>query len=94
MCIMQGQLRGSPGRSLIQDFRLDYNIDHAGPMTKNVMDNALLLSVIAGDDGIDDRQGPGVPLKGQTPEYHKILEANAAKGVSGMKIGILTEAFE
>jgi amidase len=63
-------------------------------MTKTVMDNALLLSVIAGDDGIDDRQGPGVPLKGQTPEYHKILEANAAKGVSGMKIGILTEAFE
>ena len=30
-------------------------VDHTGPMTANVADNALLLEVIAGDDGYDPR---------------------------------------
>jgi amidase len=72
----------------------DYCYDHAGPLTRSAMTNALVLSIIAGEDGIDDRQGPGVPLKGQTPEYHKILSKKEAAGVRGMKIGILTEGFE
>jgi amidase len=58
------------------------------------MANALVMSVIAGSDGIDDRQGPGVPLPGQTPKYHEILKANEGAGVKGIKIGILKEAFE
>jgi len=35
---------------------LEYTIDSAGPMTRNVADNALLLEVIAGPDGLDSRQ--------------------------------------
>ena len=39
---------------------LEITIDTAGPMTANVRDNALLLEVIAGPDGLDTRQR-GVP---------------------------------
>src|SRR5580700_3691070 len=35
---------------------LEITIDVCGPMTGNVRDNALLLEVIAGPDGIDSRQ--------------------------------------
>ena len=35
---------------------IEATIDHAGPMTANVADNALLLEVIAGADGLDPRQ--------------------------------------
>ena len=35
---------------------LEITIDTAGPMTANVADNALLLEVIAGPDGLDSRQ--------------------------------------
>ena len=35
-------------------------VDHTGPMTRTVTDNALLLEVIAGPDGYDPRQyAPG-----------------------------------
>ena len=35
---------------------IDPTFDHAGPMTATVADNALLLEVLAGPDGIDPRQ--------------------------------------
>ena len=35
---------------------IEATIDHAGPMTATVGDNALLLEVIAGADGLDPRQ--------------------------------------
>jgi amidase len=35
---------------------LEITIDTCGPMTANVRDNALLLEVIAGPDGLDTRQ--------------------------------------
>ncbi len=35
---------------------IEATIDHAGPMTTTVADNALLLEVIAGEDGLDPRQ--------------------------------------
>ncbi|MCG8694002.1 MAG: hypothetical protein MI806_22585, partial [Minwuiales bacterium] len=35
---------------------IEPTIDHTGPMTGNVSDNALLLEVIAGADGLDPRQ--------------------------------------
>lgn len=40
-----------------------------------MLSNALLLQVIAGVDGIDDRQGYGVPLPSQVPKYHSLLLA-------------------
>ena len=36
---------------------IEITIDHTGPMTRNVRDNALLLEVLAGADGLDPRQG-------------------------------------
>ena len=36
---------------------IELTIDHTGPMTANVRDNALLLEVLAGADGLDPRQG-------------------------------------
>ena len=60
-------------------------VDHTGPMTSNVADNALLLEVIAGDDGYDPRiKSPEVP------EYTKVLGG----GVKGLKIAIIKEGFE
>lgn len=59
-------------------------IDHVGPMTANVEDNALLLKVIAGADGLDTRQcGP------QPDHYLEALES----GVKGLRIGVVTEGF-
>jgi amidase len=36
---------------------IELTLDHTGPMTRNVRDNALLLEVLAGADGLDPRQG-------------------------------------
>ena len=35
---------------------IEVSMDHTGPMTNNVEDNALMLEVIAGVDGYDPRQ--------------------------------------
>ncbi len=35
---------------------IEATIDHTGPMTANVADNALMLEVLAGADGLDPRQ--------------------------------------
>jgi amidase len=60
-------------------------VDHTGPMTSSVADNALLLEVLAGDDGFDPRiKAPKVD------EYTKVL----GKGAAGLKIGVLKEGFE
>ena len=49
----------------------EVNNDHAGPMIKDVLDNALLLSVVAGVDGFDDRQ-MGEPLYRDVPNLSLI----------------------
>jgi len=63
---------------------LDYTIDHLGPMTRTVLDCALMLEAMAGDDGIDGRQ------RGHEPENYS--EA-VGKGVKGLRIGVVTEGF-
>ncbi len=62
-------------------------VDHLGPMTANVRDNATLLEVIAGADGLDSRQYH--TLQPGTLDYTSKIEA----GVKGMKIGVLKEGF-
>lgn len=60
-------------------------IDHVGPMTRTVADNALMLETLAGADGIDSRQySPRV-----TP-YVETLEG----GVTGLRIGVMKQGFE
>jgi amidase len=63
---------------------IEITLDHTGPMTRNVADNALLLEVLAGEDGLDPRQyAPKVAA------YTKALDG----GVKGLKIGIVKEGF-
>jgi amidase len=64
---------------------IEIYVDHTGPITANVSDNALLLEVLAGNDGYDPRQ-----YNVKTHAYTKSLEG----GVKGMKIGIVTEGFQ
>jgi len=53
-------------------------------MTQNVADNALLLEVIAGKDGLDPRQ-----YSPQVDHYTSAL----GRGVRGLKIGVVQEGF-
>ncbi|ODV84153.1 hypothetical protein CANARDRAFT_8831 [[Candida] arabinofermentans NRRL YB-2248] len=69
---------------------LETNIDHAGPMTRTVLDNCMLLQVIAGKDGFDDRQNDA-PSVDQVPDYYGITKNSSIKG---MKIGVLKESLE
>jgi amidase len=66
-------------------------IDYVGPITRDVLDNALLLEAIAGVDGLDDRQRAGTPFRDQVPKYSQILLDTKDAGVKGLRIGILKE---
>ena len=63
---------------------IEATIDHTGPMTQTVMDNAIMLEVLAGPDGLDPRQYDVV-----TDNY----SAAVTRGVSGMRIGMVKEGF-
>lgn len=65
---------------------IELTLDHTGPMTANVADNALMLEVIAGPDGLDPRQHAGQAAR----PYTELMKG----GVKGMKIGIVKEGFE
>src|SRR6201996_6053756 len=63
---------------------IELTIDHTGPMTRNVRDNALLLEVLAGPDGLDPRQ-----IAPKVANYTEALNG----GARGMRIGIVKEGF-
>ena len=63
---------------------IEATIDHTGPMTASVTDNALLLEVLAGPDGLDPRQRGAASQK-----YTEAL----GKGAKGLRIAIVTEGF-
>ncbi|BDA85184.1 amidase [Aureimonas sp. SA4125] len=63
---------------------IESTIDHTGPMTASVADNALLLEVLAGADGLDPRQ--------YAPKVSAYTEA-LGKGPKGLKIAVVTEGF-
>jgi amidase len=65
---------------------IETTLDHTGPMTATVADNALLLEVLAGPDGLDPRQG-------KAPPPARYTEALGQK-ITGMRIGVLREGFE
>ncbi|KAK0254304.1 hypothetical protein B0A54_04437 [Friedmanniomyces endolithicus] len=68
--------------------------DHLGPMTRTVLEIALLLQTIAGTDNIDDRSF-AAPHPNNIPKYYNILQAlDEPKRLSGIKIGIITESLE
>jgi amidase len=63
---------------------IELTLDHTGPITATVGDNALLLEVLAGPDGLDPRQ---VDVK--TAAYTEAL----IDTIKGLKIGVVTEGF-
>ena len=63
---------------------IESTIDHTGPMTRSVLDNAVMLQAIAGEDGLDPRQ------------YHPQVDDYAGavgRGAGGMRIGVVKEGF-
>ena len=73
---------------------LEVTIDHVGPMTKTVRDSALLMDVLAGCDGIDDRQ-PYSLTPGSIKFVQGVDEFLAhSSPLAGIKIGALKEGFE
>lgn len=67
--------------------------DHLGPMTRTVIENAMLLEAIAGSDNIDDRSfAAGPPEK--LPKYSAALAAlSSPVDLTGFKIGIIAESL-
>ncbi|KAF2704131.1 amidase signature enzyme [Pleomassaria siparia CBS 279.74] len=80
-------------------------IDHTGPMTANLEDNALLLSVLAGYDGMDPRCTPETPLRRNTLDYSALLTTWKAEKKErgewtpqaagrGLRVGIVKESLQ
>lgn len=63
---------------------IEATIDHLGPMSRTVADNALFLEVLAGPDGMDPRQAAAA-----AQPYRQAL----GTPVRGMRIGLLREGF-
>ncbi len=63
---------------------IEITLDHTGPMTRSVADNALLLEVMAGADDLDPRQYAPRPAA-----YTQALGG----GAQGLRIGVLKEGF-
>ncbi|KAK1978460.1 amidase [Colletotrichum cereale] len=67
--------------------------DYVGPMTRTLLDNALMLQVIAGNDNIDDRSF-SAPTPDNVPKYYEtLIKLQNPKDLSGVKIGILAEGM-
>ena len=58
---------------------ISWSLDHVGPMTRTVADNARLLNVLAGHDPLDDSSS-----EQPVPDYTQSL----TRGVRGLRIGI------
>src|SRR5258708_27191232 len=63
---------------------IEIYVDHTGPMTATVADNALLLEVIAGPDGYDPRQF--------APKVHPYTQ-RLGGGAGGLRIGAVKGGF-
>jgi aspartyl-tRNA(Asn)/glutamyl-tRNA(Gln) amidotransferase subunit A len=66
-------------------FPLSFTLDHVGPLTRTVADNALMLEIIAGHDALDP--GSAVATGGR---YASRLE----RGVRGLRIGFIRHFHE
>jgi Asp-tRNA(Asn)/Glu-tRNA(Gln) amidotransferase A subunit family amidase len=65
-------------------FPLSFSLDHIGPLTRTVEDNAILLGAIAGPDPAD-RSSPGRPLADCLEDLHA--------GVKGLRIGVIAHFY-
>jgi amidase len=65
-------------------FPIENTIDHLGPITRTVRDAAVMLTVLAGPDGLDHRQGAAEPQ-----DYLAGLD----DGVRGLRVAVIEEGF-
>src|SRR5215218_8004332 len=66
-------------------FPIEASLDHLGPMAATTRDVALLLSVLAGPDGLDPRQHAGL----QATDYPRALTGD----VAGLRLAVVREGF-
>jgi aspartyl-tRNA(Asn)/glutamyl-tRNA(Gln) amidotransferase subunit A len=66
-------------------FPLSFTLDHVGPMTRTVADNALLLEVLAGHDPHDP---------GSTQTNAKNFSKSLDRGVAGLRVGFVRHFHE
>ena len=66
-------------------FPLAFTLDHVGPMTRTVADNALLLEALAGHDPLDP---------GSAPTNARHFSAMLDRGVAGLRVGFVRHFHE
>ncbi len=66
-------------------FPLAFTLDHVGPMTRTVADNALMLEVLAGHD-------PGDP--GSVAVVHRRYAEGLERGIRGLRVGFIRHFHE
>src|SRR5262245_31399337 len=64
---------------------IELTLDHTGPITANVTDNALMLEVLAGPDGLDPRHR----AEFKPVEYSKRM----TDGAKDLRVGVVKEGF-
>ena len=64
---------------------LSYSLDHIGPLTRTVRDNALLLDLMAGHDPLDP---------GSVPHAAGGYAAGLDRGVKGLKVGLIRHFYQ
>jgi aspartyl-tRNA(Asn)/glutamyl-tRNA(Gln) amidotransferase subunit A len=85
MCAIVG-MKATYGRvSRRGVYPLAFSLDHVGPMTRDVADNAILLQVLAGHDSLD----PG-SADVAVPDY----SAEIGRGVEGLRIGFVRHFYD
>jgi amidase len=66
--------------------------DHLGPMTRTVLENAIFLEVLGGNDNIDDRSF-AAPKPSQIPTYSSIANLPQDRPLKGKRFAIITESL-
>jgi aspartyl-tRNA(Asn)/glutamyl-tRNA(Gln) amidotransferase subunit A len=66
-------------------FPLAFSLDHVGPMTRTVADNAILMQVLAGHDP----QDPG-SVDAEVPDF----SAGVGRDVKGLRIGLVRHFYD
>ena len=71
--------------SRVGAFPLAFSLDHVGPITRTVEDNAILFQAIAGHDPADP---------GSARRTHADCLSGIRQGVKGVKIGVIAHFYE
>jgi len=66
--------------------------DHLGPMTRTVLDNAIFMEAIAGNDNIDDRSF-AAPHPSNVPSYSSVGGLSQEKPLKGKRFAVITESL-